>query len=526
MPTENSQPAPAQEYPDGSYAWYMLGVLVVVYVLNFVDRQLLAILAPDLKRDLGISDSDFGFLYGTAFGVFYALFGIPLGKLADRWLRVRLLTLGLGLWSLMTALSGLSRNFTQLALARVGVGIGEATLSPCAYSLIGDYFPPQRRATALGIYSTGLYIGSGVALYVGGTIVGEWNAAFPKGTAPLGLAGWQAALLMVGLPGLLVALWVATLREPLRGRLDSDPASLEADGSPWPEFFRDLADIVPPFTLLGAARRGSSAFVAHLGVFAFAAFAVWSAVALLGDPAQWIAFGVGCYAVASWLSALRFRDPAAFSALFRSAPFVGVTIGYALVSFVGYANIGFAPLYAIQELHAAPQDAAFMLGGIGALGGAAGVVLGGLAADRIARGGRHSRRVGLVIFTATGTMLLHAAMYSAPSLPVYYVTAMAMVLCMSATLGGASGTIVNIVPPTLRGTAAAAFLLGTNLIGLALGPYAAGRLSAAFGDLGLGLTALTAAWPLTLIALVAAFRGLPRSAASPAISAPWSKRRR
>src|SRR4051812_23888281 len=97
------------------YAWYMLGVLVLVYIFNFIDRQLLAILAPRLKHDLGISDSDFGFLYGTAFGVFYALFGIPLGKLADRWTRTRLLAIGLSLWSLMTALSGLSRNFAQLA---------------------------------------------------------------------------------------------------------------------------------------------------------------------------------------------------------------------------------------------------------------------------------------------------------------------------------------------------------------------------------------------------------------------------
>ncbi|MCA9712998.1 MAG: MFS transporter, partial [Myxococcales bacterium] len=124
-------------------------MLMSVYALNFIDRQLITILAPDLKRDLGISDSDFGFLYGTAFGVFYAVFGIPLGKLSDHWSRVRLLAIGLTLWSAMTALSGLAKSFAQLGAARIGVGVGEATASPCAYSLISDYFPPQRRATAI-----------------------------------------------------------------------------------------------------------------------------------------------------------------------------------------------------------------------------------------------------------------------------------------------------------------------------------------------------------------------------------------
>ena len=150
-----------------SYSWYVLGVLVLVYILNFIDRQILSILAVDIKHDLGLSDSDLGFLGGAAFAVFYALFGVPLGRLADNWNRKRLLAIGLALWSTMTALSGFARDQLSLSLARMGVGVGEASASPTAYSLISDWFPKRQRATALAIYSSGLYIGGGVSLLIG-----------------------------------------------------------------------------------------------------------------------------------------------------------------------------------------------------------------------------------------------------------------------------------------------------------------------------------------------------------------------
>ncbi len=496
------------------YAWYMLGVLMIVYIFNFVDRQLLTILAPELKRDLQISDSDFGFLYGTAFGVFYALFGIPLGKLADRWFRVRLLALGLALWSIMTALSGMSRNFVQVAAARVGVGIGEATLSPCAYSLVGDYFPPHRRATALGVYSSGLYLGTGISLFLGSSIVTWWNRAFPLGDAPLGLVGWQAAFLAVGLPGLFLALWVATLREPVRGLFDPPLPDPQPDDrvSPWSGFFQDLADIVPPFTLLGAARRSVAALAGNLLAAIICGLGAYALIRLTGDVAQWIAFGTGCYAVASWMLALRSRDPVAFGSLFKSRPFLGVTFGYSFLSLLGYANFGFAPLFAIEELGADPAEAGFMLGGLGALGGTLGIVVGGIVADKVARDGVQAKRVLFVAITASATMIGHAVMFSVDTLALYYPAVFATLIVMSASLAGSSGTVVNIVPSGLRGTATAGFLLGTNMIGLALGPYTGGKLSGYFGDLGTGMLALLVMLPLTLASLYIAYSAMPKSA--------------
>src|SRR5215467_2731629 len=120
------------------YARYVLGVLVLVYVFNFLDRQILSILAERIRADLGVSDAELGFLYGTAFAVFYALFGIPLGRLADVWIRTRLIAVGLAFWSLMTAASAFARGFTQLTAARIGVGVGEASASPAAFSLLSD----------------------------------------------------------------------------------------------------------------------------------------------------------------------------------------------------------------------------------------------------------------------------------------------------------------------------------------------------------------------------------------------------
>src|SRR4029453_2527443 len=206
------QSAPA---PEG-YARYVLGVLVVVYVFNFLDRQILAILAERIRADLGASDDGLGFLCGPPSAVFFAGFGIPLGRLADVWDRRNLIAVGLAVWSLMTALSGVARSFPALAPARTGVGIGEASAAPAAYSLLSDSFPAARRATALAVYSSGIYLGAGLGLVVGGLVVDRWDAAFPV-AAPFGLRGWQVAFFVVGLPGLLLALWVRTLREPTRG---------------------------------------------------------------------------------------------------------------------------------------------------------------------------------------------------------------------------------------------------------------------------------------------------------------------
>jgi len=321
-----------------AYSWYALSVLVLVYVLNFIDRQILSILANDIKADLGVDDAYLGFLYGTAFAIFYALFGIPLGKLADSWKRVRLMTLGLSLWSAMTALSGFAKDAGQLTVARIGVGVGEATASPSAYSLISDWFPARLRATALAIYSSGLYIGGGISLAIGGLVVDQWNDAFPAG-APFGLAGWQAAFIAVGVPGLLLAVWVATLREPIRGAIDGIQTA--EDPNPFRCFVKELTTVIPGCTFFGAASRGRVALAINIAVVALAfVFAnvltevlgtgqgfimealegtTGTRLPLISD--QWFLLALGYYAVFSWASALRVRDYPTFALTWGSRHF-------------------------------------------------------------------------------------------------------------------------------------------------------------------------------------------------------------
>jgi MFS family permease len=496
--------------PGGAYARYVLAVLFLVYVLNFVDRQILSILAKDVKRDLGLDDADIGFLFGTAFGVFYSLFGIPLGRLADNWHRVRLITVGLAIWSAMTAFSGLARTGMQLTMARIGVGVGEATASPCAYSLISDYFPRERRATALAVYSSGIFIGGGLSLFIGGAIVDSWNNAFPGGQ--WGLVGWQVAFMAVGLPGLLLAALVATLREPVRG--ESDGLLMAPAEAPFRDFLMELVAIIPPLTLIGAARRGTGALAVNLLALAVAAGATWLLTLATGDLAQWVAVTGGAYAVFSWASALKQRDLPTFKLIWGTPAFLYVSLGYGLIAFVSYGVAAFGALYAETVLHQPKTEVGLFLGGGAAAGGFLGIVLGGRIADWL----KQRRAWGRIPVIIGGTLLpVPFLIYGyTTSRPIgFYIASFMMSGLASAALGPAGATTQDLVLPRMRGTATATFFIATALIGLALGPYFAGFMSkASGGNLRLGVLSLLAVGPVSLILLIMAWRTTPAAEAS------------
>lgn len=215
------------DYPRPALAWYGVGVLMLTYTLSFIDRYVIALLIQPIKLDLTLTDTQIGLLSGLAFAIFYTTLGIPIGRMADRLDRRRIISIGIFAWSLMTAACGLARGFWQLFAARVGVGVGEAALSPAAFSLIADSFPAERLGRALSVYSVGVYLGSGLAFVIGGAVI-QLVVNTPDISLPVigTVNAWQLTFIYVGLPGLLVSLWIFTIPEPGRHNLSrADAAS-------------------------------------------------------------------------------------------------------------------------------------------------------------------------------------------------------------------------------------------------------------------------------------------------------------
>jgi predicted MFS family arabinose efflux permease len=329
-----------------AYSSYVLALLFVVYVFNFIDRQVLAILLESIKQDLGVSDTAMGFLSGFAFALFYTFAGIPIARWADRGSRRSIIALGLGVWSAMTAASGLARNFTQLALARVGVGIGEAAGSPPAHSLISDYFPPERRATALSIYATGVYIGAMLAYLGGGLMVRYFD--------------WRTAFFVVGLPGIPLALLVRfTIRELPRGF--SETRSAEVRASSFGEVVRFLlARRSFVYIVSGAACAALSgyailawgpAFLARVHGMESIRIGTWLGLSI------GIAGSLGAYAggvIADRLGARDQRWYMFLSAIVNAAA-VPFAAGFLLVENTVLALVSFIPFYMLANMYIGPM---------------------------------------------------------------------------------------------------------------------------------------------------------------------------
>jgi MFS family permease len=208
-------------YPSVGRAWYIVALLTLAYIISFLDRQIMALLIEPIKMSLDLSDTQVGLLLGPAFAVFYVTLGYPAGMLADRKSRKAIVAAGISVWCIMTALCGLARDFKQLFAARVGVGVGEATLTPAALSMICDCFPPDRRARPISVYMTGISLGSALAYLIGGQLLEPLLAMPPLNIPVLGVVHpWQAAFLIVGLPGLVLAILIAAIREPARQELN------------------------------------------------------------------------------------------------------------------------------------------------------------------------------------------------------------------------------------------------------------------------------------------------------------------
>ncbi|MEG3087606.1 spinster family MFS transporter [Sphingomonas sp. PB4P5] len=375
--TDTAMPAAK---PTAGYSALVLAMLLLVYTFNFLDRQILGILVQPIKAELGLSDTQLGLLGGTAFAILYSTLAIPLALIADRTSRSWVITISLTVWSLFTALCGVATNFTQMFLFRLGVGVGEAGGVAPSYALIADYFPPERRARALGIYSMGIPIG-----LAAGTLLGAFIATY---------VDWRAAFIVVGVAGIIIApifRWI--VKEPPR-------AAAPVGRAPVSAVFAILAK-KPSFWLMAFAASMSS---------------------LAG------------YGLAFWVPSLLIRS-----------------YGFDLPT----TSLYFASLLLI--------------------GGASGVFLGGVLADKL--GGDRGNYAKLPAFAWLITGPLFIAGFLSPSPWI----AWAFLLIPNALnilwLGPITTAVQHLVPPHMRATASASFLLINNLIGLGVGSFAIGALS-------------------------------------------------
>lgn len=272
-----ARPVPADPpWPDQRYAWYVVSILFVCSIFSFLDRQVIALMVEDIKLDLGLNDFQIGLLQGPPFGIFYALMSVPIALAADRFSRRNIIVAGVAFWSTATAACGLAGNFWHLFLARVGVGSGEAALSPCAYSMITDYFRVQLLPIAMSIYTMGNLLGVGLAMILGGAVIGYAKSLDEIVIWGLGhVSAWQFSFIVIGLPGLLLALLIFTIREPVRRGVDArkDGTSLKAFVRFVRQHGRTFTTLFASFTLLVLVAFGNFAWVPTFFIRAFG----WSA---------------------------------------------------------------------------------------------------------------------------------------------------------------------------------------------------------------------------------------------------------
>jgi len=475
----------------------VLFILMLVYVLNFIDRNILSILAEEIKADLGLTDSQLGFLYGTAFAVFYGVFGLPLGRLADFWIRKKLIAISLAFWSLMTVLSGTARSLVGLGVFRICVGIGEAGASPAAFSMLCDTFPPRSRARALSFYASGVFIGIGLGTFLGGWVIDFWKAAFPTGNEPFGLAGWQVAFFVTGLPGLLLAAVVWRLREPIRGRHEGG-AQPSMHPTPFREFAREVAAVIPPLSMWSLMQAGANRRMYLINGGVAAALACWAAllVSWLGNPEQWVSLAIGFYACFSWAQRMAIRNRSLFRVIFGSRALVYSLIGFSSNAFVAWGFAFWVAPYFLRAFDVGAGQVGLFLG-LSAAGGWIGVNLGGVLSDRLVARTRWARvLVGIAVAAMTPPAAM--ALLFTESIQLAYVAYFFFMVISNLAIGPAAANFTELVPPEARGTSSALYLLSLSLLGHALGPYAAGVVSDAFGAAGAsGAVALR--WALAVL---------------------------
>ena len=475
-----------------------LVLLVAVAFFNFLDRQVLSVLAEDIKRDLSLADGDLGFLYGTAFAVFYAVFGIPLARVADSSNRIVLIAVGLAFWSAMTASSSLSTSFLMLAILRFGVGAGEACATPSAYSLIYDYFGPKFRTTALAIYGAGTYLGVGAGIAIGGIVLDAWPDLSNRllGGAGRHWEAWRAAFLLVGLPGLLLSLLFLVLEEPrARDQSRESRSRIHALRHAIGTFASEFSTMVPGLNSW-LIYKSTGAIAGRRSILLLAAFLV-VAIGLIafaeGQRLQALAIVAGLYCVAAWLHSAWTKHPVQLGSILGNGRVVQL-YAYSALQMIAIMAFMFWTVPLLQRKFSVSVDqVALFVGILSGLGGLVGMLGGGALADyrirRSAGGKLEACLVGTVGVSVACLLLLGSS-----NLIVAYIAIFLLFMASAGIVAPCGSAILDEVVPGARALATAFNTMCVTFFGTALGPYLVGVGS----DLGGNAMGLSADASLTL----------------------------
>jgi MFS family permease len=518
----------------GPRAWAVLVLLTIVLVVSLLDRQIVSILAGSIAQDLKLTDTEIGLIYGTFFGVFYALFSIPLGRLADGWVRMRQIAFALFGWSAATFFGAFATGFVPLALARTAVGIGEAGMAPAGYSVIADLFEKRQRATAFALFSAGTAVGVGLSSAIGGGVADAWNHAFAGGHGWFGLVGWQAAFIVVSVPGLLLALLVWKIAEPPRGI--SDGIVQAGEPHPFRSAGAELLALLPGISLINLSRlhaprrewvRNIAAFAVTVAFIVVVTRACESllpgekskvyghilGVAVTSHLIQWMTVGLGAYATFSWIQSQRLRDPAAHRVMWSSPTFIALLVIATFNMMIAYGLAAWGPLFAVQHYHAPLAEVGAKIGGAIGIAGLFGMVAGGWLAD-VVRKRWANGRLWVLLICITVPIPLAVALFSQPTLDRFAILHTILSLFLGGWQPCLTATLHDLVLPRMRGTAIAVLYLGMTVIGLGTGPYLVGLMSDVTGNLGASIMKLFAFAILTVSATLLAIRYLQRDEAS------------
>ena len=504
--------------PISAAAWYALALVALTNAVSLLDRNILAILAPRIKKSLALGDSEMGLLYGTVFALFYALFSLPLGRLADGWIRTRLLGIALAFWSFATGMAAFASGFGVLVLSRLGVGIGEGAAQPAGTSLVYDHFPKRSRGFAMAVIAAAISMGLGGSSILGGLAADWWDSLYPGTSAAFGFQGWQFAFLVAALPGVILAALLWRMPEPERGRMDGirspqDPHPVRAS-------LAVLGSVAPVANWWALARRKASMrdwcvnLLALTIIVIAMAVVTWITTTLSPRPKlnfgvltlsphalQWGVIGFGMFAVLNLLQSLRVADPPAFAVITGSRSLLLCIAVGSLQMMINYGVMGFTPSFLMKHFGLSPAKTGLQFGLLSAAIGIVGPLISGPLSDRINMRFPAAGRVYVTLFSLALSPLVAIWVYGAKDAASFYTRFVLYSLVLTAWLPPLYAVLFEQVLPRMRGITASTYIIVSTIFGLGIGPFLVGVISDANGG-NLAAAILDINWVAPLIVVM------------------------